>query len=220
MTSFMPRRLKLKDRIEELRGKLEAARRIRPEEMALQIQWIGFRCLRCGECCTGEENSVLVFPAEVRRIMLLTGDAWLETVEPPSLGEWDTQGDFHTLEWRLRKEEGSCKFFAGQCRIYDSRPLLCCTYPFYLEEGLLKASECPGLGKPMGATEAEEIASLLVARSVRELEEAALLLEMYEDFPRGQPLPGGACLVHDSEGVHRIHWEALPELRPRIWNGL
>ena len=44
---------------------------------------MGFHCLKCGECCQGEDNSVVVFPQEIRRILITTGLPWLEVVGPP-----------------------------------------------------------------------------------------------------------------------------------------
>ncbi|HOV51409.1 MAG TPA: hypothetical protein PKV83_00590, partial [Methanothrix sp.] len=42
----------------KLRDDLRAARGLSTERLAAQIQEIGFQCLRCGDCCTGEDNSV------------------------------------------------------------------------------------------------------------------------------------------------------------------
>jgi uncharacterized protein len=206
--------------LEELRCRLEEANRVSSEALAVRIREIGFQCLRCGECCTGEENSVVVFPFEIRRIMGFTGESWQETVEPPSVGEWDRMGNFHTLEWRIKKCEKSCKFhhFEGcRCSIYEARPLLCSTYPFYLEDGDLLCSECRGLGKAIDAREAGKIADLLKERNIVEIREAIHLLENYKDFQRGCP-GKGACIVHDSEGEHKIGWDQLPALRriPKI----
>jgi hypothetical protein len=52
---------------------------------------------------------------------------WLEVVGPPEEGEWDRDGCFHTLEWRLRKdgasEGASCRFYHdGRCSIYPAGP--------------------------------------------------------------------------------------------------
>ncbi len=193
-----------KKHLAELRHKLDAARVLSKDKLAAQIREIGFECIRCGECCTGEDNSVVAFPFEIRRILASTGDTWLETVEPPRIGEWDRQGDFHTLEWRIKKDGASCRFYTGRCKIYEARPLLCSTYPFYLDNGVLHFSECRGLGRKIGMKESEEIAARLVERYITETAEAIALLERYEDFERGKPSKNGAYIVHDSEGEHRI----------------
>jgi len=192
-----------KDRIDELEQALCRAGRISEDALASRIQEIGFFCLRCGECCSGEDNSVVAFPGEIRRIMAAAGLDWLEVAGPPEEGEWDSNGRFHTLEWRLRKEGLACRFFEGGCcRIYRDRPVLCRTYPFYLDEGVLRVSECRGLGGAIGRDEAERMAAELLQRYTTEIKEAISLLQMYRDFTRGPAAAGGAVIVHDSEGEH------------------
>jgi Fe-S-cluster containining protein len=191
------------ERISQLCEDLEAAKRFSAGEISDQIKEIGFKCIKCGECCVGEDNSVLVFPFEIRRIMAATGESWQDTVEPPEEGEWDSQGNFHTLEWRIKKENGSCMFYSsGECKIYGVRPLICSTYPFYLDNGILRCSECRGIWKEIELAEAERIAALVIERSMIEIQEAIALLEKYEDFERGRSSKKEACIVHDSEGKH------------------
>jgi len=83
---------------------------------------------------------VVVFPFEIQAHSRGYGPRLgTDVVEPPKEGEWDSEGVFHTLEWRLKKEDGSCKFYAKwRCKIYGTRPLLCSTYPFYLDSGVIK----------------------------------------------------------------------------------
>jgi Fe-S-cluster containining protein len=189
-------------RISQLREYLEFAGRISVEEVAAQIREIGFECIKCGECCIGDDNSVTVFPFEIRRIMAATGEGWRGTVQPPAEGEWDSQGNFHTLEWRIKKENCSCKFYShGGCKIYNARPFICSTYPFYLDNGILRYSECQGLGKEIEPSEAEKIASLVKERSIVEIKETIALLEKFEDFDRGKAMTKVTCIiVYDSEG--------------------
>lgn len=209
----MSRKGQKAEQIEQLRAELRAARDLSIDALSRQIEEIGFQCLRCGECCAGEDNSVVVFPFEIRRILQETGLQWLDAVEPPEEGEWDRGGCFHTLEWRLKKESGSCKFYSmfkcamdgdGECRIYESRPGICITYPFYLERAVLHFSECRGLGGRIEPDKAKKIAQSLLLRYITEIQEAIALLEKYEDFERGRPGEGGRCIVHDSEGKHFI----------------
>jgi hypothetical protein len=204
---------KLKDkRLEELRKNLEATKRISTEVLASQIRAIGFECLRCGDCCVGEDNSVVLFPFEIRRILAETGIGWPDAVEPPKIGECDREGNFHTLEWRIKKDGDSCKFHSETgCKIYQTRPMLCKTYPFYLDEGTLHYSECRGLGKNIGSDEAERIAATVINRSITEIQEAIALLEKYKDFERGSPTKIKACIVHDSEGEHHITWDGVKD---------
>jgi uncharacterized protein len=195
----------LDERLAQLCEDLEATKRISTRDLAAQIRETGFRCVKCGECCVGEDNSVVVFPFEIRRIMASTGQGWLDTVEPPAEGEWDCQGNFHTLEWRIKKENGSCKFFSdGKCKIYSDRPFICCTYPFYLDDGGLRWSECRGLGAKIETADAKEMAGRLIERRIIEIQESIALLERYQDFQRGCRSEDGACIVHDSEGEHSI----------------
>lgn len=195
----------LQDRIAGLKEALLATKDLSLTELAARIRELGFRCQKCGECCQGEDNSVVVFPEEARRIQTATGLEWLEVVGPPEEGEWDKDGCFHTLEWRLRKEGESCRFYQnGRCFVYHCRPMLCRTYPFYLDNGKLMLSECRGLGYRMESDEANELAEQLVKRYLFEIREAIALLERYHDFERGEAKEGGDCIVHDSEGEHRI----------------
>lgn len=202
----------MNERQKELRSSVEATKRISIEDLASQITAIGFECLRCGDCCVGDDNSVVVFPFEIRKILTATGIGWLDAVRPPNVGEWDCHGNFHTLEWRIKKGEGSCKFHSGNgCEIYETRPVICKTYPFYLDEGELHCSECRGLGRKIEYREAEKIAAGIIERRIIELEEAIALLEKYKDFERGKRSEKGACLVHDSEGEHPIAWDELKD---------
>jgi hypothetical protein len=199
-----------KERISELKEAILAAKRISPAKLAARIGEIGFACQKCGDCCSGDDNSVVVFPREVRAIQGATGLDWLEVARPPEEGEWDREGCFHTLEWRLKKEGASCRFYErGRCSIYRVRPMLCRTYPFYLDNGILQCSECRGLGGKIEACQAEKMAEELIFRYTIELEEAIALLEGYRDFERGEGWKGGGYIIHDSEGEHRIAREKL-----------
>lgn len=195
----------LQDRIAGLKKDLLAAKGLLLTDLAARIRETGFRCQKCGECCRGEDNSVVVFPEEIRRIQRATDLDWLEVVAPPVDGEWDREGCFHTLEWRLRKENDACRFYQnGRCIIYPIRPMLCRTYPFYLDEGRLMHSECRGLGRKIEQEEANDLAEQLLNRYITEIREAIHLLERYRDFERGEAKEMGECIVHDSEGEHRI----------------
>ncbi len=194
--------------IEELKRSHRAARNLSPAKLAARIKEIGFACLQCGECCRGEDNSVIAFPQEIRRIMAETGLDWQEVAVPPEEGEWDRDGIFHTLEWRLKKDGDSCRFYRNEkCAIYRVRPMLCSTYPFYLDDGQLLCSECRGPGSLIESGEAERMAEKLIMRHLFEIQEAISLLEKYVDFERGEAGEKGECIVHDSEGEHAIERE-------------
>ena len=190
--------------IAQLKEDLSKARDLNLAGLAVEIQDIGFSCLGCGDCCRGEDNSVLVFPQEIRAIQEASHLSWSEVAAPPQEGEWDHEGCFHTLEWRLAKAGDACRFYQRDgCSIYPLRPLLCRTYPFYLDRDKLICSECPGLGGKIDVQDAQRLAEMLVLRQITEIEQAIALLERYRDFSRGQPGNGG-IVVHDSEGEHRI----------------
>jgi uncharacterized protein len=198
------------DLLRDLRRQREAASRISPDQLASRIREIGFGCLRCGDCCTGPDNSVLAFPKEIRRAMEATGETWQEIAEPPDIGEADLQGDFHTLEWRLKKVGDSCKFYTCRgCSIYDARPILCSTYPFYMEGETLLTSECRGLGREMSLEDSHNLARTLIKRRLTEIDEAISLVEKYSDFERGELSQSGDWVVHDSEGEHRFPKDAF-----------
>lgn len=200
------------ERISELKEAFSEAKKLSLADLAAQIRKIGFGCQRCGECCRGEDNSVVVFPSEIRRIQKATGLQWLDVASPPEEGEWDKNGCFHTLEWRLKKEDGSCRFYQnGRCSVYQARPVLCKTYPFYLDNCALVCSECRGLGSLIEQEEADKMAEQLLQRYLLEILEAIALLERYQDFERGKAREGGGCMVHDSEGEHRISVEGLQD---------
>ena len=66
-------------------------------------------------------------------------------------------------------------------------------------EGIVRAHECEGLGRDISRAEAEELATTLKERAVRELEEAIAVRNGYEPVATG---PSGV-VVHDSEGAKR-----------------
>lgn len=188
---------------------LERAERISLEELAERIKTIGFRCQRCGDCCTGPDAEVLLFPSEVRRIIAHTDQPWLEVVEPPETGVWDSDGNFHTLEWMLRRSGNRCAYYdaaSGSCRIYPARPDICRTYPFYLDGDELRVSECRGLGVEMDDDEALRIAQELKRRLISEIMEERGVRSRFSGFAAaGRPeRPTGVCIVHDGEGAHRV----------------
>ncbi|WP_292463654.1 YkgJ family cysteine cluster protein [Methanolobus sp.] len=222
--------------IKRLTTELEDARKINAEGIAAEIRNIGFSCLMCGRCCRREhgDNSVIISPAEIQDICLHTGLDHDSVAQPPlenfedlpdrkkleDLSELiDIQGNIHTFGWELsRNKNGDCKFIqdistGNKCVIYAARPLLCSTYPFHIEEGELKVSQCEGLGKEIGSAESLELASDLIERYYEELKETILLYENYESFKSGPENINKAMeniregiinyVVHDSTGSHR-----------------
>lgn len=188
---------------------LEIAGRISVEALAERIKAVGFRCQRCGDCCRGPDAEVLLFPSEVRRIISHTDQPWLEVVEPPKAGVWDAEGNFHTLEWMLRRSENGCAYYdaaSGSCSIYLARPDICRTYPFYLDGDELCVSECRGLGMEMDDEEALHIAQELKRRLISEIREEREARSRFSGFAAADrpESPTGVCIVHDGEGAHRV----------------
>jgi len=176
-----------------------------------KIAATGFRCRRCGKCCRSAfgDNTVTVFPFEVRGIMEATGLGWLDVARPHESDDADGQGFYHTFEWALRKKDnGDCFFLKeGKCAIYGSRPLICRTYPMRLEAGSLELYECDGIGPgAMDEPGAEQMAEALLERQLVEAREAASLLEKFEPFRPGKnpPAVDRVYVVHDSEGSRKV----------------
>lgn len=130
----------------------------------------------------------------------------------------DYEGNIHAFGWILRrKRNGDCIFLekgTRRCRTYLVRPMLCRTYPFFIEELKLHTCECEGLGHPIDAEASRKLAEDLLFRYVSELEDVLAMYEKFEDFRKGEKglklakksLDKGTCtyIVHDSTGVTKI----------------
>src|SRR5574341_1652147 len=130
--------------INDLKKELALAIGIDERRIADRIRSTGFKCLRCAQCCKAEygDNTVNVFPFEIKRICEKTGLEAEQIVIPAPSEDKDREGNIHTFEWVLRKR-GDCIFLENDlCKIYECRPHICRTYPFYLMEGRLMVSEC------------------------------------------------------------------------------
>ncbi len=189
-------------KIQQLLETLDNAKRIDESQLAEKIKAIGFKCRKCARCCREEygDNTVFVFPSEIRCIVEQTSLNKDDFVIPTPSQDIDTKGNIHTFEWVLRKN-GDCIFLQkGLCSIYENRPYICKTYPFYLLEGKLTFSECEGLGSETSDEESKRLAVLLKERYIAEIEESVELLRKFKGF---KPLGKGIC-VHDSEGEHWV----------------
>ncbi|AKB43410.1 hypothetical protein MSVAZ_1141 [Methanosarcina vacuolata Z-761] len=130
----------------------------------------------------------------------------------------DCEGKVHAFGWILRrKRNGDCIFLERdtyKCRIYPVRPMLCSTYPFYIEELKLQTCECEGLGSPISIEESRKMTENLLFRYISELEDTLDLYENFVDFRRGEQglklakksLENGTFtfIVHDSKGSTEI----------------
>lgn len=130
----------------------------------------------------------------------------------------DAEGNIHAYGWMLRrKRNGDCIFLendTNRCRIYPVRPMLCSTYPFYIEGLKLYTCECEGLGDRISAEESRKLADFLLSRYISELEDTLPMYEKYEDFRRtaeGQEIARNnmekrecVYIVHDSKGNTKL----------------
>ncbi len=190
--------------IDYLEKALKEAMEIDEKQIAEEIKATGFKCKKCTQCCKAEygDNTVSVFPYEIRCICEGTGLDKEVIVIPTPSEDTDSEGNIHTFEWVLRRQ-GDCIFLKnGLCQAYECRPRICKTYPFYLQDGYLVVSECSGLGEKISDEESTRIAALLKERYITEIKESILLLERFRGFKPGGR--GNIC-VHDSEGEHWIN---------------
>jgi Fe-S-cluster containining protein len=167
-------------------------------DLARQIRDIGFSCTRCGECCSGIDNLVMVSPEEIERLAGKTGCPANDLAEPyPECIETGDGGSI-TFEWSLRKDESCCRLLSeGLCTAYAARPWICRTYPFMLEGEHLRVSACPGLGGDISDEEAWELAGLLLERRRAEQREE----ERVRRVLATAPIPPGCRVVVDGRGV-------------------
>lgn len=136
-------------------------------------------------------------------------------------GDIDSEGNIHAFGWMLRrKRNGDCVFLeqgTNRCRIYPVRPMLCRTYPFYMEDMKLYTCECEGLGYPISREESLKLAEDLLSRYLAELEDMLAMYERFENFEKGDKGPelarenaekgAIAFIVHDSSGISKIPWK-------------
>ncbi len=201
------------DPVKAVRKDLEQYRSANAESLAKKVAASRFKCQRCGKCCKSEygDNTVTIFPSEIRGIMQATGLEWLDFVKPHDSYDMDENGEYHTFEWALRKKtNGECIFLEKDaCRIYDHRPYLCRSYPMSLETGHLEVElyDCDGIGAgDMDEADALNMAQTLIKRQMAETMETIALMERYEPFQpvSAKPAEERVIVVHDSEGSRKV----------------
>lgn len=201
------------DSIKGFKRDIESFKAISAGSLAKRVAAARFRCQRCGKCCKSEygDNTVTVFPSEIRGIMQASGLGWLDVVRPNDSYDMDDHGHYHTFEWALwKKANGECKFLEdGKCTVYEHRPLICRTYPMRLDAEHLGVElyECDGVGAgDMDEGEAARMAETLMRRQLTETRETVSLLERYQPFYHATPKSSGdrVFVVHDSEGSRKV----------------
>jgi len=190
-------------RISILKKDLDNALRVDEKKLAEKIKAMGFECRKCAQCCMSEfgDNTVIVSPSQIRKICDISGLKRDDFVIPTPSDDRDKDGNIHTFEWVLKKND-DCIFLKGKlCEIYECRPFICKTYPFYLLDGKLEVCECMGIGGNISDRESLELAGLLKERYIQEIKESIALFEKFKGFNPGGV---GRVCVHDSEGENWI----------------
>ncbi len=187
--------------LKHLRDSLHDALLIKENDLAARILEIGFRCLKCAECCRSAcgDNTVTIFPSEIRKISQNKGLPQQDFVIPMPSQDRDKEGNIHTFEWVLKRNNDCIFLKNNKCEIYPYRPHICITYPFYLLDGELQVSECRGIGQTIILRDSLRLAELLKERYITEIRESISIFERFKGF-----VPGtcrGIC-IHDSEGEH------------------
>lgn len=226
--------------MDSLESDLERARDLSVTDLADAIETIGFECTDCGACCQSDEvetdccdssgdgdpHTATIFPDEIRTLTARADTDWRDVARPMpyglSMGPDGPRGQ--TFEWALQTDDcGDCTFYdsaARRCGVYESRPLICRTYPFSValggtsqpmgeavdERGMVRAHECEGLGRHISREDAEQLARTLKERAIRELEEAIAVRENYRPVDTGDPV-----VVYDSEGPKTASGHALDD---------
>ena len=167
-------------------------------ELARQIRKIGFSCTRCGACCSGADNLVMVSPEEIERVAAETGRS-PDAVAGPYPEQIETgDGGSITFEWALRKNVAGCSLFSGgRCIAYPARPWICRTYPFMLDGTRLIVSACPGIGGEISPEDAWELAGLILQRRSAEQDEE----EQIRRVLSAARIPPGCRVLVDGRGV-------------------
>lgn len=208
--------------IDKLKKKLAVAEEIIESDLAGKLNSIGFKCIRCRECCRSfsGDNRVIVFPGEVENIIKNNKLNWNDVCKPSNPMFIDDAGMLHAFEWELnRNKSGDCVFLNDNntCNIYDQRPWICRTYPFYLvfedrdSKPNLMVSDCKGCGGSINGKEALEMAISLKKRLVEEIREEIRVFEDLENYDDWNLIRDHSQLdmnkksriaVHDSGGTH------------------
>ena len=207
-------------------------------KIGFSCQWCG----KCCRQAFGD-NRVYLIPSEITRLQEFTCLPKLKIVEPyilekpeepvPEKSELekeetdnpeffsentDFEGNIHSFGWVLkRKNDGNCIFLQenkNRCSIYPVRPMLCATYPFYIEDMNLQICECEGLNQPISTEESLELAKFILFRYSQELEDMLSVYEKYIEFEkekkdseiRKEGLEKNKCTynIHDSTGSTKI----------------
>ncbi|RBQ23550.1 MAG: hypothetical protein ALMCE001_17140 [Methanocorpusculum sp. MCE] len=169
-------------------------------ELEIQIRNAEFSCRCCGECCSGNDNEVMVSPDEIDLLCEATGLTPDQIAEP--YPEWiHDQGAIFTFGRVLRRgEDGNCMFLKNnRCTVYEHRPHICRTYPFMLNGKELLVFECCGCKTGTPTPDAALNAQDLLTRREAEDKEFLLTKEQYQKHS----MVLGSTIIFDSRGAHQ-----------------
>ena len=124
-----------------------------PERDSVWFQeGLRFGCRQCGRCCTGEPGFVWVTDGEIARIAQEVG-------LPKIIFENQFVRRVHGHKSLTEFPNGDCVLFNPEtrgCRVYESRPVQCRTWPFWpqnidLPNSWKKTAKfCKGCNNPKG----------------------------------------------------------------------
>jgi Fe-S-cluster containining protein len=174
------------------------------DDISAKINVSGFTCIKCSACCTGHDAVIMVSPPEIRAIMQETDLEWHDIVTP--YPEYIIeQSQKLTFGWALRQTQDQCIFLQNkQCTIYHTRPWICKTYPFMLDQECVITSACEGLRSQTDPLDPKALTQLLqdlIARKNAEEEEEAQIVYWYHIFTNTPSETKASVIVIDSEGI-------------------
>jgi Fe-S-cluster containining protein len=169
------------------------------DKIEQKVREAGFSCLSCGACCRGIDNEVMISPLESEILAEETGLCLDDIIEP--YPEWiHKEGVTFTFGWVLQRDaDGNCIFLENdRCRVYRSRPHICRTYPFMLDEENFIISECPGRETCDTTVDPKQIVGdLLLRRAAEDIE-----LEKTEKQYKKYNMITDSIIVFDGNGAH------------------
>ena len=105
-----------------------------------------FECQRCGSCCRGEPGVVWMNKKEAKNVSVSLGVSM----------DLFTKNYIRLINGRislLEHDNGDCVMYDNGCKVYETRPQQCRTFPFWSSNLKTKAEweeqkkMCPGIGK-------------------------------------------------------------------------
>ncbi len=105
-----------------------------------------FECQRCGNCCRGEPGVVWINKREVKnmsKLMCISLDVFAKK-------------HLRLINGRislLEHDNGDCVMYDDGCKVYETRPQQCRTFPFWTSNLKTRSDweeqkkMCPGIGK-------------------------------------------------------------------------